>query len=109
MTNVALASKQHLEELIEEATVDGHDEEEQATGLFAMIEEHVVLPFTTKILGVTADVVSIDMRDDGRLVAVCEAGKRTQSIALADLPLPSPPPAGAEWIAAYCLWAERQG
>jgi len=26
-----------------------------------------------------------------------------------DLPLPSPPPAGAEWIAAYRHWATHNG
>lgn len=109
MSRAATASTQHLEDLIEEATVDCHDEEEQATGIFTMIEEHVALPFKTVILGVTAAVVSIDMGGDGKLVAVCGAGTRKQNIALADLPLPSPPPTGAEWIAAYCLWAERQG
>jgi hypothetical protein len=109
MTGTAVASEQHLEALIEEATVDCYDEEEQTTGLFTMIEEHVALPFRTAILGREAEVVSIDMGEDGRLVAVCRAGRHRQSIALVDLPLPSPRPAGAEWIAAYRLWAQRQG
>lgn len=109
MSGTATASKQRLGQLIEEATVDCYDEEEQATGLFTMIEESVELPFTTSVLGRTVDVVSIDMADDNRLVAVCKTGKHRQKIALADLPLPSPPPPGAEWIAAYRLWAEGQG
>jgi hypothetical protein len=109
MTRTIAASKRHLKELVEEATVDCYDEEEQTTGLFTMIEEHVALPFRTAILGREAEVVSIDMGEDGRLVAVCRAGRHRQSIALVDLPLPSPRPAGAEWIAAYRLWAQRQG
>lgn len=109
MMEATVASKGHLEELIEEATVDCYDEGEQATGLFTMLEENLALPFKTTVLGIEADVISVDMGEDGRLVAVCRAGKHRQAIALTELPLPSPPPAGAEWIAAYRLWAERRG
>ncbi len=109
MSRASVASTQHLRELIEEATVDCYDEEEQATGLFAMIEENLALPFKTTVLGITADVVSVDMSGDGRLVAVCKAGRHRQRIALADLPLPTPSPAGAEWIAAYRLWVHGRG
>lgn len=109
MTGTAMASKRRLERLIEEAIVDCYGEEEQATGLFTMIEGNLALPFRTAILGVTVDVLSIDMTDDTTVVAICKAGKRRQRIALADLPLPSPPPAGAEWIAAYRHWAKHRG
>jgi hypothetical protein len=109
MTEAAVASTQHLRELIEEATVDCYDEEEEATGLFTMIEEHLALPFKSTVLGVTVDVVSIDIADGGRLVAVCKVGRHRQRIALDDLPVPTPAPAGAEWIAAYRLWARGRG
>jgi hypothetical protein len=109
MTRAAVASTQHLRELIEEATVDCYGEEEQATGLFTMLEENLALPFKTTVLGIAADVVGVDMDADGRLVALCKAGGHRQTIALADLPLPTPPPAGAEWIAAYRLWAHGRG
>ena len=36
---------ERLEELIEEATVDCYDEEEQHSGLLTMIEDDVVFPF----------------------------------------------------------------
>jgi hypothetical protein len=104
MTRTIAASKRHLKELVEEATVDCYDEEEQAMGLCTMIEENLALPFETTVLGTRADVVSLDIGDDGRLAAVCRAGRHSQRIALVDLPLPSPPPDGAEWIAAYRLW-----
>jgi hypothetical protein len=90
--------------LIEEATVDCHDEEEQATGLFTMIEENLALPFHTSILGIGVSVVAIEMDNDGGLKAVCEHAGKKQRVGLADLPLPSPPPPGAEWIAAYRRW-----
>ncbi len=61
MNGTARASKQRLEQLIEEATVDCYDDEEQVTGLFTMIEEHLALPFKTTILGREAEVVSVDI------------------------------------------------
>jgi hypothetical protein len=39
-------------------------------------------------------------------VRVYRIGQRGQE---SDLPLPSPPPEGAEWIAAYRLWARHGG
>jgi hypothetical protein len=109
MTGAARVSTQQLRELIEEATVDCYNEEEQAMGLFTMIEENLALPFKTTVLGIVTDVVSVDIDEDGGLIAVCKSGGHRQRIALADLPLPTPPPAGAEWIAAYRLWVQGRG
>jgi hypothetical protein len=71
---------------------------------FAVIEENLALPFATGILGVEASVVAVEMDDDGRLDAVCERDGERQRIGLTNLPLPSPPPSGVEWIAAYRRW-----
>ena len=97
-------SAARLVEMIEKATVDAYDESEQATGWFTMFEEHLDLPFETVVLGVRVTVESIDLRGDDRIVAVCTRGKVKQSVAIADLPLPTPKPPGAEWIEAYCRW-----
>jgi hypothetical protein len=97
-------SKSRLDELVEEALVDAYGESEQATAFYTMLENDLQLPFEAQILGVTATVESIDITDDDELVAVCRAGKTRQRISLSELPLPSPPPAGAEWIAAYRYW-----
>jgi len=97
-------SSQHLQKLIEEATVDCYDKEEQASGFLTMIEENLALPFTTRVLSVEASVVAVDMDHDGCLNAVCKRGHEQQRIGLTHLQLPSPPPSGAEWIAAYRRW-----
>jgi Calcium binding len=102
------ADARRLEALVEEATVDCYDETEQALGLFTMIEDRLELPFQARVLGVEVTVVAVEQGDDGTPVAVCQRGRETQRICLLDLPLPSPPPKGAEWIAAYRHWA-RQG
>jgi hypothetical protein len=103
------ATSAQLDELIEEATVDCYDEEEQASGFFTVIEDNLALPFTTRILGVDASVTAVEMDNDGRIKAVCERSGEQQRIDLIDLPLPSPPPSGAEWIAAYRRWVEGGG
>jgi hypothetical protein len=108
--NVAeVATPAQLDELIEEAIVDCHDEEEQANGFFAIMDDHLALPFMTPVLGVEASVAAIEMDEFGRIKAVCERNGEQQRIDLLDLPLPSPPPSGAEWIAAYRRWLEGGG
>jgi hypothetical protein len=97
-------SASRLAEMIEEATVDAYGEDEQAVGWFTMLEEHLELPFETEVLGVRVNVVRLEQRDDNRIVAVCVRGKGRQAISIADLPLPTPKPGGAEWIAAYRYW-----
>lgn len=93
-----------LDAMIEEATVDCYNEAEQVTGLLAMIEEHLMMPFETRVLGAKVEVRHVDLTDDDQVVAVCVRGEHSQTIALADLPLPTPLPDGAEWIEAYRRW-----
>ena len=100
----ARLSKARLAAMIEEATVDAYGEEEQATGWFTMIEEHLKLPFETKVLGTVVTVARIDLSDDGRIVAICTRGRERQAISVTELPLPSPRPSGSEWIEAYRHW-----
>jgi hypothetical protein len=97
-------SKAELNAMIEEATIDAHDEEEQLMGFANLLEENVAVPFDTTVLGVKVTVTSIG-QGSRRMVAHCVRGKHRQAISLLDLPLPEPPPQGAEWIAAYRHWA----
>jgi hypothetical protein len=94
-------SKARLDDLIDEALTDAYGESEQVTGFYTILENDLHLPFETRILGVTATVERVDITDDDQLVAVCRAGKTRQRISLSELPLPSPPPKGADWIIVY--------
>lgn len=98
-------SRKELEALIAEATVDAYDEDEQLTGFLTMIEDHLNLPFQTKVLGMQVTVERIDLNEASQLVAICSAHGARQAIGVLDLPLPRPAPEGAQWIAAYCRWA----
>ena len=94
-----------LDALVEDATVDCYNEDEQRTGLLTMIQENLALPFNTQVLGVPVVVERIDINSADEIVALCRRGRDRQAIPFLDLPLPSPPPAGFEWIAAYRHWA----
>lgn len=100
-------SASKLDALTEEATVDAYDESEQKAGFVTMLENHLAVPFSTEVLGITVTVETIDMTDDEEIVAVCVRGKSRQHIRILELPLPEPPPEGAEWIDAYRRWARR--
>ncbi len=94
-----------LDEMIAEAVVDAHDESEQTMGFYTMLEDNLGTPFQTEVLGVEVTVERIDMTDDEQIVVVCSRGKSRQRLPILDLPLPSPPPKGAEWIDALRRWA----
>jgi hypothetical protein len=103
-----MASKRNaaLDAMIEEATVDAYNDDEQLNGLFTMLEDHLVVPFTTTVLGVEVTVKKVDLTGDS-IVAICVRGRDRQRIDLLDLPLPTPPPEGTVWIDAYRHWAGR--
>jgi len=93
--------------LIAEAIVDAHDDSEQRVGFLTLLEESLALPFETEVLGARVTVERIDLNDAEEVVAIaiCRHGRNRQAVPLVDLPLPSPRPAGAEWIEAYRHWA----
>jgi hypothetical protein len=97
-------SKARLEAMIEEATVDAYGEAEQTIGWFTVIKENLAMPFETMVLGVPVTVERLDLDGSERIVAVCARGRSHQSLPILDLPLPTPPPRGADWIEAYRRW-----
>jgi len=104
LIRVTELSKEELYAMVEEAVIDCHDEEEQLTGLATMVENNLEVPFETTVLGIKVTVSGTTHTSHG-LVADCVRGRHRQAIHLIDLPLPEPPPPGAEWIAAYRYWA----
>ena len=98
-------SRLRLDELVEEAIVDAYGESEQRVGLLCMLQEHLAVPFSTEILGTIVRVERVDLNDADAIVAICRRSHHRQTIPILDLPLPSPPPDGYEWIEAYRHWA----
>lgn len=102
---MAALSTAELDALVEQATVDAYDEYEQLSGFHTMLDENLVLPFQPTVLGVGVTVKKIDLLPGGGITAICVRGKHRQAIGILDLPLPTPRPAGSEWIDAYRHWA----
>jgi hypothetical protein len=96
--------KAELDALVEEAIVDAYDREEQAAGLYTMIQDNLATPFQTQVLGLDVIVEDVDLRDDVGVVAICTRGAFRQAVPILDLLLPVPRPEGAEWIDAYRHW-----
>jgi hypothetical protein len=68
-----------------------------------MIEDNLEMAFETTVLGVMVTVNGVTQKESG-IVADCVRDGQHQAISVL-LPLPEPPPKGAEWIAAYRHWA----
>jgi hypothetical protein len=97
-------TKARLTAMIDQATVDAYGEPEQTTGWLTMIQENLAMPFETKVLGVPVTVEHVDLDASEQIVAICKRGRARQSLPIIDLPLPMPPPDGAELIEAYRCW-----
>jgi hypothetical protein len=73
-------SDARLDALIEEATVDCYNEDEQVTGLFTMIEDSLTVPFQTSVLGISVTIASVELTDNNQIVAICHRdGLRSRS------------------------------
>lgn len=97
-------SKAELDALVGEAIVDCYDREEQAAGLYTMIQDNLATPFQTQVLGLDVSVNDVDLRDDAGVVAIRARGAFRQAVPITGVPLPVPRPEGAQRIDAYCHW-----
>lgn len=94
-----------LRKLIDKALVDAYGESEQRVAFLTVIDQYLELPFKTRVLDVEVLVERVEMTVAEEIVAICRRGKSKQQIPILELPLPKPPPKGAEWIEAYRYWA----
>lgn len=102
---MAEPSSRDLDAMIESACVDAYGEEEELASFHAVLDDRVSLPFTTQVLGVDVVVEELDLRPGGGIVALCRRGVHRQALPLLDLPMPSVPPQGWDWIEAFRRWA----
>jgi Calcium binding len=103
---IALPTKrERLLELIEEATIDCYNEDEEHSGLLTMIQDNVVCPFRAKVIGEEVTVVDLEWPKSGYgLLAVCERKGKKHRVDINSLEWIKPRPEGFEWIEAYLLW-----
>ena len=97
--------KSDIDRMIEEATVDAHDETEQAMGFLAAIQDEIACPFTAFIVGELVDVVGFDAEgNDPAVIAICKRNGKMYKVGATSLEWHERPPKGYEWIEAYKVW-----
>ena len=96
--------KARLEALLEEATVDCYNEEEQFWGVLYTLDSRLSFPLQARVLGETVTLVGLN---DGRsglrrgVMARVRKGDQEYTVALSELEILDPDPVSAEWLAAY--------
>jgi len=95
--------------VIDEATVDCYNEEEQHEGFLVMLDEHLACPVRALVVGEDVTVLGFDRDPPGEVVARCRRGRRTYRVNATALEWRGAPPDGAEWIEAYAAWLRGGG
>ena len=96
-----------IQALLEEATVDCYDDEEEFWGVFYALEEHLNFPLRAEALGDVVEVVGLDEERSGQrrgILACVRKGEREYPLALAELEFRDLDPVSAEWLEVYRYW-----
>ncbi len=99
-----MKSDDELDELIEEAIVDAYGEQEQRVGFYTMLCDNLAFPFKAKIIGEEVTVSKLTMKDEQRILAVCQSKGRNYSVDIMDLEINTARVDASQWIAAYREW-----
>ncbi|HEY2595804.1 MAG TPA: calcium-binding protein [Chloroflexota bacterium] len=93
-----------LDALIDEITVDAHDEDEQLMGFENAFDEVAHLPCPGTIIGQQVEVLSVSRANNRHeLIATCERNGQRYQVALLDIDLQADE-ATSRLIAAYRRW-----
>ena len=99
--------QKRLAELLEEATVDCYDEEEEFSGVFATLEDNLGFPLQAKAMGNVVEAVGLDGNQSSLrrgILAIVRQGEQEYRVGLSELEFIDPDPASAEWLAMYRYW-----
>jgi hypothetical protein len=100
---------ERLQVLLEEATVDCYDEEEEFMGVLISVDENVNWPLRAQLTGMPVEVLGLD-EDASNLRRGIQARIRRQGkeyrASLSDLTFGDMDETSAEWLAMYRWWAD---
>lgn len=99
--------QKRLTELLEEATVDCYDEEEEFAGVFATLEDNLGFPLQARAMGNVVEVLGLDgNRSSSRrgILAIVRQDEQEHRVGLDELEFIDPDPVSAEWLAMYRYW-----
>jgi len=100
--------EKRLQELLDQATVDCYDAEEEFSGVLCTLDDHLNFPLQAELLGEQVEVIGLDNRRSNLrkgIVARVRKGSREYTVGLADLSFIAPDLVSAEWLAMYRYWA----
>jgi len=93
-----------LDALIDEITVDAHDEDEQLMGFQNAFDEDANLPCPATVVGEEVQILSVSRAGNRHeLTATCQRNSHRYEIALLDIELDTDPQT-SRLIAAYRRW-----
>lgn len=93
-----------LDNLIDEITVDAHDQDEQLMGFENAFDEDANFPCTGTVIGQKVEVLSVSRANNRQeLIATCQRNGRRYEIALLDIDLQADS-ATSRLLAAYRRW-----
>ena len=104
-----MISEERLQELLEEATVDCYDEEEEFMGVLISVDENVNWPLPAQLTGMPVEVLGLDESASSTrrgIVARTRRGKKEYQASLSDLTFGDMDDTSAEWLAMYRWWAK---
>jgi hypothetical protein len=97
-----------LDAMIAKATAGALDRDEAIMGFLDRLDRHLRPPIDCLVPGLSVTVTGFSFGDDGAIVACCQHHRANQRIPILDLPVPTPPPVGHAWIAAYPRWCRER-
>ncbi len=100
-------NKSHLRDLIEEATIDCYDEDEQFWGFYGALED-LSFPFQATVLGESVRITGLSSKSNLRRGVMIELKKqgRTYAFPLSEIDATELKGQTAAWVAAYQLWSD---
>jgi hypothetical protein len=100
--------EKRLQELLDQATVDCYDEEEEFGGVLCTLEDNLDFPLQAEAMGEPVEVIGLDSRRSSLrrgIVARVRKGDKEYTVGLSELVMIDPDPTSAEWLAVYRYWA----
>ncbi len=102
-----MSNEERLRELIDEATVDCYDEEEQFGGMITALGDELDFPITATLIGESVELIDIDSQASSPhrgIVARVRHKNKEYSVSLADLQISDANAHNVEWLDAYHYW-----
>ena len=107
---MAEISEERIEELLEQATVDCYDEEEEFSGVVITLLDNLHFPLQADVLGERVEIIDVlESASSLRKGVVVQARKdgKAYPLSLSEVTIIDPDAESAELLAMYHYWARH--